>query len=58
MFVFAVYVLFGALSAVFAVAGLLLVFVALPVGIGSLLVAAVFGLLSLSVNRSYRQLLD
>lgn len=53
LFTFWTYVVFGGLSAVAALAGIALLFFAPPTGVICLLIAAVLGVMSISVKRSF-----
>lgn len=53
LFTFWVFVAFGALSALAAVLGIALLFFAPPTGVMALLIAAVLGVMSFSVKRSF-----
>lgn len=53
LFTFWVYVLFGAVSVIAAVAGIILLFFAPPSALVALIIAAVFGLMSFSLKRGY-----
>lgn len=53
LFTFWVFVAFGALSAIGALLGIALLFFAPPTGVITLIIAAVLGVLSFSVKRSF-----
>lgn len=53
LFTFWVYVLFGALSAIAALAGIVLLFLAPGSGLVALISAAVLGVMSFSLKRGY-----
>ncbi|WP_449409252.1 hypothetical protein [Microbacterium maritypicum] len=55
-FVFAVYVLLGTLALLSAVAGIVMLFLVPPVGVGLLLMAILFALLTGSLRRSLKDL--
>lgn len=56
IFTMSVYVLFGALAAICAVGGLAMLFFAPPLGIAMLLGAAVLGVMSWQVKRTFDSL--